>query len=483
MKISSQDLKKQIINVVLEFSLQLETHKRSGEYSLTEISEMLAMALEIGNLINSLDKSDPNVQKPELNLEELRKMKRVLELVFKYKSDLNSVSIDIGENLASTNRYLQKGIDYIFQNLSRKDFRHTPKTPTNKAKSTTTNTTQVRSNKPTPAVSPKKKSLGLIAPLMFLGMLVLISMTIYNFFFNNSNGNLTSLVHEYRSDARLAQEAAPSTTQNLKVQGTFSLLASLKNNKDFFTSRFPKIKLNIESQDSSDAIRDLIAGNIDLAASSRIPTISERKQAIQAGRGLIEHKIALDSVVVFTHKSNPINKISIEDLKRIYQSDILTWKDLNPQNPSTTTISRFLLSKTSGTFAFFVDRVMLGDNVSSKIIHIYDPIQMIDLVSQNPNAIGISSLSAVLETDAVNKTPGIKVLKISSTLNEIGSKPVTDDGLIDAAVIQHGEYPLTRYLYLISAGELMANAANFIDYARSQEIQNKLEQYGLVGIQ
>ncbi len=479
MALSSVDIKKQILNSILDFSLNIDSHKKSGLYSLTQISEMLALAIEINNLINALDKdsSRMNIVKPELSAVELRKLKRVLELFLKYNSDLNSISIDIGENLSSTNRYLQKGIDYIFDNLSRKDYKQVINT-----KSAAPQTQNTQAAKPIPKqaysqVKAKPKSLGLIAPLMFLVVLVVAGISVYNFFFNRSATTVASLVREYRSDRKLSSVARPSMSNDLKIYGTFSVLNILKNNKDLFNAKFPNIHIDIEGGDSGEAIAQLIDGKIALAGSSRIPSAEERKRAIKLNRPISDHKIALDSVVVFTNKSNPIEVLSIDDLKKIYKQEHIKWNEIAGSNADAE-ITRFSLSKQSGTYAFFLDRVMFSEAMSDKVVHVYDPIQMIQLISANPTAIGFASLSAVRESGSDK----VKVIKIASVFNEQGTKPLTADGTIAVDVIQRGEYPLTRYLYLVTAGEISDEVAKVIDFMRSPEVQAKLADYGLVGI-
>lgn len=482
MVISSADIKKELINSILDFSVNIDTYKQSGDYSINQISEMLGLAIEINNIINALDKDisrmnlAPGLVKPQAEAGEIRKIKRVLELFFKYKSDLNSISIDIGENLSNTNRYLQRGVDYIFDNLSRKDYRQTlPKVnntvnpkPSKAVQTSTRRTVQPRK---------KSKSIGLIAPLMFLVLVVIIGMSIYNFFFNKTE-NVAALVREYRSDRKLSEGAKPTKVTKLRVYGTNAVLNILRDNENNFRNQYPDVNLEIEGGDSGEAINLLIDGKVGLAASSRIPSADERKKAIKLKNPIADHKIALDSVVVFVHKSNPVTVLSVDDLKKIYGQEVINWAEASKQNPSKAEVVRFSLSKQSGTFAFFKDRVMFSESVSSKIVHVYDPIQMLQMISANPNAIGFSSLSAFLETHGAN----VKIVKISSELNATGSKPLADDGSIDIDLIRRGEYPLTRYLYFVSAGQITDDAAKVIDFMRSEEAQAKLNAYGLVGV-
>lgn len=477
MVVNTVDIKKNIIHSILDFSLNIDAHKKSGLYSINQISEMLSLAIEINNLINFLDKdsskSSFNIIKPKLSVQDLSKMKRALDLCLKYKSDINSIAIDIGENLSSTNRYIQKGLDYIFENIRNKDFKvmiqSQPSSQKPQAQS-------VQRRKVKPTTRPQKKSVGAFAAFMFLIAVGIAGITVYNMFFDRSATRVVSLVKEYRSDRKLSSVDRPDQRSTLKVYGTKAVLNIFTDLETAFKSGHPKVAYEIQGGDSGIAIRDLVDGKISLAASSRIPTVEERKKAINQGNPLADHKIALDSVVVFTHKSNPINALSVDDLKKIYSASNISWREINSAYASDQKVSRFSLSKESGTYAFFMDRVMYSEPTAEGVIHIYTPDQMLDLVSANPNAIGFASLSAVVGRK------DIKVIRISSVFDEKGTKPLTDDANLDANLVRRGEYPLTRYLYLISAGQLTDAQAQFIDFMRSPQAQSKLSDYGLVGV-
>lgn len=114
--------------------------------------------------------------------------------------------------------------------------------------------------------------------------------------------------------------------------------------------------------------------------------------------------------------------------------------------------------------------------VNSDVIHVYNPIQMMDLVAADPDAIGFASLSAVKGSNLV------KVLKVSSIFDESGTSPLNNQSEINADTVKRGEYPLTRYLYLVTAGPIADEVAKVIDFMRSPSAQSKLADYGLVGI-
>ena len=497
MVLNSSEIKKSIISSILEFSMDSNAH-RTGEYEQTQVSEMLSLAIEINNLINYLDKDPSKLQyvsklsRPKLSLADLSKMKRALELTFKYDSDINSVAIDIGENLAVTNRFLSKGIDYILLNLSKKDFKTIAQGSSfneNKKASDISSSryeqeqAQKKKTQRQQRKSTKKKSgIGFFPFLLFMIVLGAMSIFIYNSFFNRHATSVTSLVKEYRSDRKLSSVQRPAISSGLKVQGTRSLLMIFDANEQDFINQNPKIQYEVTGEDSGIAIDNLIDGEISLAAVSRIPNLDERREAAEKNKALADHRIALDSVVFFVNQANPIETLTTDELKEVYAKDLITWNALTVQSRSAEKIARFSLSKQSGTFNFFKDRIMFGEKVTESVIHIYKPDQLLEMVSSNPNAIGFCSLSVFMNKEIANRVK-VKILRIGSIFDDNGTKPVDSMGRLDAQTVRTGEYPLTRYLYLISAGELNNNQAKFIDFMRSPAIQDQLTNYGLVGIQ
>ena len=480
MVISETEIRKKIIHSILDFSVDIDTHRKSGNYTQTQITEMLSLAIEVNNLINLLDKdhskTNPGLKKPELSPTDLLKLKRVLELIFKYNSDINSVAIDIGDNLSSTNRYLKKGIDYLLGNLKESDFSMASAVDSRaQNKKARPQQKQVRKTK------PRKPAIGVFSSFLFLVILVAIALFIYNTFFDTHATRVTSLVKEYRSDRKLSSVNRPNPSNHLKIYGTKSLLNIAIALKGEFKARYPKLQANIEGGDSGIAIRDLVDGNIDLAAVSRIPNIKERRRAAKSGRQLADHKMALDSVIFFVHPSNPLETISIDELKKIFKAEEITWREASLSSRSDQKLDRFSLSKESGTYTYFKERVMYGEATSEQVIHIYTPGQMLDMVAANPDALGFCSVT-VLKNKNFPSRDKVKVLKITSIFDEKGSKPIRDDKSLDVDLVKRGEYPLTRYLYLITAGDLTDAQAKFIDFMRSPDAQDKLGEFGLVGI-
>ena len=49
--------------------------------------------------------------------------------------------------------------------------------------------------------------------------------------------------------------------------------------------------------------------------------------------------VAWDALVVITHKDNPVNDISLENLRAVYRGQITNWKELGGPDRSTTALA------------------------------------------------------------------------------------------------------------------------------------------------
>ena len=483
MPLSENEVKKNILLSLLDFSIHTDMYS-DDEVSPQSKKEMLAIALEINRLIKNLSLPNSELEiynqgnfiKPR-NKNYLR-VKRCAELLLFYKADLNVISMDLGVSIAEASELSDVALEYICDNLPLNDFTKNALTEKSVKPKKSPSSKNIRTAQPQPPVQPQSKSIGCMAPILFLVMLGSIGYMIYDRFFMNNATQLTSLMNEYRSDNReLASVSVASKSKDIMIKGSGALIKVFQDYKDGFRIDNPGLNLNLEETDSTVAINYLIDGKVDIASCSRIPTVSERKKAVKlSGKELVDHKIAFDVVAVIVNKSNPVDTLSIEDLQKIYSREALSWREFQGFDGP---IKKYSKTFHHGTVSFFKERVLYGDPFSNDVTQIYDIKQILDLVENDPNAIAYASLSDV-------RNRNVKILKIATVFDENGISPVIidDNGNMSIAVdmVKQGQYPLSRYLYLVTAGKLTTNVAKFIDYMRSGSVQSKLDRYSLVSI-
>lgn len=476
MALSEFEIKQQLLLSVLDFSTNIDKYS-SEEVSDKEKREIMSLALSINNLINNLSQPLQNINKynngkfvaPKHN--NYLRVKRAAELVFYYRSDLNTISIDLGVSLDETKKLIESATDYICENISLKDYK---KLVTKKKKAT-----NISQDVEVPA-KDDSKSIGCMAPLLFLIMLGAIGYLIYDRFFNNHATQLTSLMNEYRTDKDLSSLSVASKTKKIAINGSLSLIRIFSDYKSGFKIDNPDLDLSLDKSDTSLAISELIEDKIDLASCSRIPTIAERKRAVKvSGRELVDHKMALDVVVIIVNESNPVDVLSVEDLQKIFSTENVSWQYFGGKDIP---VKKYSKTFHHGTVSFFRERVLYGDKFAPDLTQIYDVKQVMNFVENDPTAISFASLSDLEDHK-------VKILKISTIFDEKGVSPViyqTINGkkqrVIDKEKVRKGLYPLSRYLYLVSLGKLTSNVAKFIDYMRSGSVQSQLHKYNTVSI-
>ena len=138
-----------------------------------------------------------------------------------------------------------------------------------------------------------------------------------------------------------------------------------------------------------------------------------------------EFTVALDGLAIYTHRSNPIEQISIEELAEIYGEGgtILKWSQLGIQNPACCSdeIIRVSRQNNSGTYVYFRE-ALLGTSRELKLgsIDQSGSKDVVVLVSRTPCAIGYSGMAYVI--------PEVKRLKLSRKEGEPPVAPSSRDG-------------------------------------------------------
>jgi phosphate transport system substrate-binding protein len=250
----------------------------------------------------------------------------------------------------------------------------------------------------------------------------------------------------------LRSPTTTSTARSIKVKGSTTVLPIAQAAAEAWMKAHPKDSIIVEGGGSGVGIAALIDGTCDIANSSR-PLKDEEKQ-----KGLISHEIALDAVCVVVHQSNPIEGLTLEQVKRIFKGEITNWSEVGGPNLEIVVYTR---ESTSGTYETFESKVMAHENITLRALTKSSNGEMVQAVSGNPNSIGYIGIGYLAQAR------GIKALKI----NGVTPTPET---------VRNGTYPISRFLYMITKGEPKGLAKDFIDFVRSPEGQKIVEEQGFV---
>jgi phosphate transport system substrate-binding protein len=138
--------------------------------------------------------------------------------------------------------------------------------------------------------------------------------------------------------------------------------------------------------------------------------------------------VAWDALVVVVHKSNPIDSISLVQLRKLYQGKITNWSQLGGTNQPVELLIR--KGKISGVGYTLREHLFEDTEAVFKSKHVFPSSGPLEkAVEKNPNAIAVTGIASAHKRD-------FKILKLA------GKEPNFEN-------IRTGNYLLYRPLYLV----------------------------------
>ena len=244
---------------------------------------------------------------------------------------------------------------------------------------------------------------------------------------------------------------------NITIKGSTTVLPIAQKVAEAYMKQNPDIRISISGGGSGNGIKAIIDGSTDIGNSSRFIKESEVKLAVERGRYPVPFAVAYDCIVPVVHSSNSITNLSLDQLKGIYTGEIKNWKEVGGPDLKITVISR---DTSSGTYEVWDERVLLKARVFPGALLQASNGAVVQAVSNNRNAIGYIGLGYLDNS--------VKAL----TVNQVrGSEETT----------LSGAYPISRALYMFTAGWPTLDVADFINFVvHPQKGQQYIRELGFV---
>lgn len=216
------------------------------------------------------------------------------------------------------------------------------------------------------------------------------------------------------------------------------------------------------------AYENLLNGQADIIFCLE-PSSSQMMKFHNSGKIIQMVPIGREAFVFFVNKNNPVNNVTVENIRGIYSGKIKNWNELNGKNQK---IRAFQRQENSGSQTIF-EKIMGNspvinpgrENVSMGMGRI---INQVAVYRNFPNAIGYSFLHYSTKMVKNNK---IKLLSIN------GTSPSNE-------TIEDGSYPFleTFYAIYIDSDEKNENIELFIEWILSNQGQTLILKTGYIPI-
>jgi len=210
---------------------------------------------------------------------------------------------------------------------------------------------------------------------------------------------------------------------------------------------------------SGTGLSSLISGTCDIAMSSRNIKDKEISLAKQKGINPYEIKVALDGLAVVVNPKNPVSKLTIDQLARIFTGKITNWRELGGEDKKIVILSREV---NSGTHVYFKEHVLRKGDPNAKDEFVAGALMLsssqaiADEVAGNTAAVGYYGMGYISA-----KQKPVMVAKDESSEYETPSiENVVND-----------KYPISRPLFLYTNGAPQSLVKKFVDFTLSKEGQ------------
>ncbi|MBQ7117560.1 MAG: substrate-binding domain-containing protein [Clostridia bacterium] len=206
--------------------------------------------------------------------------------------------------------------------------------------------------------------------------------------------------------------------------------------------------------------------SVDLVIATH-PSDEELKMAEDAGIELVLRPVCYDAFVFITHKDNPVESLTVQQVKDIYSGKIKNWKDVGGNDEK---IRAFQREKNSGSQTA-MDRLIMGgtdmiDPIEVKVIEGMG--ELVDAVAEYENNTASLGYTYRYYIDNLYKNDEIKTIAIE------GIYP-TDENIRSEA------YPYTTNYYgVIRKENEKGRSGKFLEWILSEEGQKCVGQAGYI---
>ncbi len=251
----------------------------------------------------------------------------------------------------------------------------------------------------------------------------------------------------------------PARGAALSVKGSDTMVILAQRWAEGYMQRHEGAVVQVSGGGSGTGIASLLGGTADIANASRPMSDRERTTlAAERHAEAVEHRVALDALAVYVHGDNPIASLTLAQLASVFRGQITNWSELGGADRPIVLYSR---ENNSGTYAYFKEHVLDGADFAATAQTLPGTAAVINAVSRDAGGIGYGG---------IGYSTGVRAVPIAG-----------DDGAPIAPSMENatsGRYPLSRFLFMYTAGAPTGTAADFIAFVGSAEGQQLVEEAG-----
>ncbi len=244
----------------------------------------------------------------------------------------------------------------------------------------------------------------------------------------------------------------------ITVKGSDTLLLLGQRWAEVYMERNPGVVIQVTGGGSGVGIAALINGSTEICQASRNMKDSEKKKLRERYFSLgAEIPVAKDGVTIYVHEKNPINELTLDQIREIYTGKAANWKQFGGPDAKIVLYGR---ENSSGTYVFFREKAMRNADYSASMQSLPGTSAVVNAVSKDQSGIGYGGAAYA---------KGIKELAIKTDKGSF--RPTAEHA-------KSGSYPLARDLYWYLRSKPSGEVKKLVDWILSPEGQEIVTKVG-----
>jgi phosphate transport system substrate-binding protein len=254
-----------------------------------------------------------------------------------------------------------------------------------------------------------------------------------------------------------AQSPTPDK-ETIVIRGSDSVASMMDSYAKEFMQKHPEAHI-VVSGGTDKGWTALISGQSAICMASSEITAQEKNLAAEKGKDLQGAIVGWGGVVIIVHPSNPLNELTVEQVRKIFAGDYKNWKELGGSDAEITVLT--VGDKREGTLAYVRDSLVKAPITQNAVVKTYFR-SIVGGVAEGPSATGFVRVRNIVQLEEQGQQKRVKVIAIKDNEHSPAVLPTSE-------TVNNGTYPVTRpYLLYMDSKSPSKLAREFFDYAAAK---------------
>jgi phosphate transport system substrate-binding protein len=242
---------------------------------------------------------------------------------------------------------------------------------------------------------------------------------------------------------------------HIRVTCPYRMLVRINALSKVFMKAHPEVTIEFaKGYFAEQGIPALLKGSADVVMSTRGMSDQEVQAAVGQGKELVERVIGYGGIVILVNRSNPLNSITVDNLRKILKGDCARWNQVGGNDERITVIS--VGSKHPGTLIFLQNDFLGGASITNEAVMTEDFPTVIRKISRITGAIGFVRFRDALERHSTRE--------LETKIVGLKQNDATAAVIPSRAAIVNGSYPLRRPYFSYHESQASPAIVEYVDF-------------------